>query len=153
MDEVSQTLEQGLQVTSILHSGLQGALYPLVHFIPYSQGDKEHSKWLKPSGAVVQAREKALGVYLGGCPFRGAQVRKLHKRHVLVQDWQKSWGRPDFSIDTSRDFTAMSLSFIHWNSRYQYGSSPFRYSHFPQGNEIFGSWCLAAHLDERTASR
>ena len=44
MDEVSQTLEQGLQVTSILHSGLQGALYPLAHFIPYSQGDKEHSK-------------------------------------------------------------------------------------------------------------
>lgn len=44
MDEVSQTLERGLQITSILHSGLQGALHTLAHFILYSQGEKEHSK-------------------------------------------------------------------------------------------------------------
>ena len=86
MDEVSQTLEWGLQMTSTLHSGLQGALHTLAHFILYSQGDKEHWKWLKPSGVVVQAREKALGISLGGCPLLGAQVRKLRKCRVLVQD-------------------------------------------------------------------
>ena len=44
MDEVSQTLERGLQMTSTLHSGLQGALHTLAHLILYSQGDKEHSR-------------------------------------------------------------------------------------------------------------
>ena len=34
----------------------------------------------------MQAREKALGVSLGSCPFLGAQVSKLRKCRVLVQD-------------------------------------------------------------------
>lgn len=48
--------------------------YPFLPLTP--RGKKEQSKCSEPNGGALKAREKALGIYLAGCPFLGDQVRK-----------------------------------------------------------------------------